>query len=89
MAILANAMVGHGGVPELYSLTRAEYFIPAYHFVYPEEDYFFRAMARHWGGRVSGIFLFVPSQLYRPSNTLGSSDRAAVSCESEGAKNVS
>ena len=34
MAILANAMVGHGGVRELYNLTRAEYFIPAYHFVY-------------------------------------------------------
>ena len=47
MAILANAMVGHGGVRELYNLTRAEYFIPAYHFVYPEEDFFFRAMARH------------------------------------------
>ena len=43
MAILANAMVGHGGVRELYNLTRAEYFIPAYHFIYLEEDYFFRS----------------------------------------------
>ena len=60
MAILANAMVGHGGVRELYNLTRAEYFIPAYHFVYPEEDYFFRAMARHWGDECPEYFSLYP-----------------------------
>ena len=80
MPILANAMVSHGGVRELYNLTRAEYFIPAYHFV---------GNGQTLGGRVSGTFLFVPSQLHRPSNTLGSSNGAAVSCGSENAKNVS
>ena len=60
MPILANAMVSHGGVRELYNLTRAEYFIPAYHFVYPEEDYFFRAMARHWGDECPEHFCLYP-----------------------------
>ena len=77
MATLANSMVGHGGVRELYNLTRAEYFIPAYHF------------GQTLGGRVSGTFLFVPPQLHRPRNTLGSSNGAVVSCGSEGTKNVS
>ena len=90
MAILANAMVGHGGVRELYNLTRAECFIPAYHFVYPEEDYFFRAMARHWGDECPEHFsLYPPPPLHRLSNALGSSNGAVASCGNEGAKNAS
>ena len=99
MAILANAMAGHGGVRELYNLTPAEYFIPAYHFIYPEEDYFFRSGTGETS--VRSISLCTPPipppppppthtlQLHCPNNTLGSSNGAVVSCGSEGTKNVS